>query len=125
MKTKFIPTLLILSLSILSGCATKAPSPPIELSNPSAEDRVILEQLTAASLKDPDSARFSGNIVIVNGKSACVEVNAKNSFGGYTGFQQAMLVKFSGSSVWTFLTVKDISQELCIYALNKKVNKNT
>jgi hypothetical protein len=125
MKTKFIPILLLLSLSILSGCATKAPSPPINLSSPSAEDRATLEQLIAASLKDPDSARFSGKIVIVNGKAACVEVNAKNSFGGYTGFQQAMLVKFSGSSVWTFISVKDINQELCTYVLDKKVNKNT
>lgn len=35
-------------------------------------------------LKDPSSAKFSGEFVGRNG-SVCGYVNAKNSFGGYTG----------------------------------------
>jgi hypothetical protein len=44
----------------------------------------------ARSLKDPDSARFQ-NVRLAEssfGKVVCGEANAKNSYGGYTGFKR-------------------------------------
>lgn len=38
-----------------------------------------------ASLKDPDSAKFGTITIDAKGALLCGEVNAKNSFGGYTG----------------------------------------
>lgn len=59
-----------------------------------------------ASLKDPDSAKF-GKFAIAGQKdgnpTACLAVNAKNSYGGYTGEQTAMLVKVSGE--WQVITI--------------------
>lgn len=42
-----------------------------------------------ALLKDPESARFRNvhiGIDILGNKKVCGEINAKNAFGGYTGF---------------------------------------
>lgn len=58
----------------------------------------IVENTIREQLKDPDSAQFSGftiprkevmvdNRKFVYGYSICVYVNAKNSYGGYTGKQ--------------------------------------
>lgn len=49
----------------------------------------IGEKNVLARLKDPDSAKFRGQFVGVSG-IPCGEVNSKNSFGGYTGFQRYM-----------------------------------
>ncbi len=47
------------------------------------------EEAVRARLKDPGSAEFSGWIFNDhNGDIACGEVNAKNSYGGYTGAQK-------------------------------------
>ncbi len=49
------------------------------------------------ALIDPDSARFRGDVVkSKDGNVACIEVNAKNKFGGYTGFSSAILRKSDG-----------------------------
>lgn len=60
--------------------------------------REIIESTIREQLKDPDSAKFSGfteprkEVMVeqrnfVYGYSSCVFVNAKNSYGGYTGKQ--------------------------------------
>jgi len=76
---------------------------------------------TRRHLKDPDSAKF-GEVVIVDlnekdgrgnpMKTACVTVNAKNSYGGYNGDKQAMLV-LRGDEI-DFVDISDLSQELCV-----------
>lgn len=47
-------------------------------------------------LKDPDSARFGRKVVVEAGEAkvpaVCGEVNAKNSFGGYTGMTAYLVV---------------------------------
>jgi hypothetical protein len=56
-------------------------------------------ELVRSHLKDPSSAVF-GPVKIamgVNGKVACGTVNARNSFGGFTGMQQ-FSVDFDGAS---------------------------
>lgn len=55
----------------------------------SGEDSGV-ERLVRARLKDPDSARFQ-NIRNVGRGEICGEVNAKNAFGGYVGFQHFWL----------------------------------
>ncbi|TGP65469.1 hypothetical protein EN868_03205 [Mesorhizobium sp. M2D.F.Ca.ET.225.01.1.1] len=54
----------------------------------SAEEVTVIQKGVRESLKDPDSARF-GNMVAAqedaNSSWVCGTVNAKNSFGGYTG----------------------------------------
>jgi hypothetical protein len=62
-------------------------------------------------LKDPNSVIF-GDIEVKN-KMACLEVNAKNAFGGYTGKQEAMLSKVEGK--WLVVTIKkDLSHSFCV-----------
>jgi hypothetical protein len=57
------------------------------------------------SLKDPDSAKF-GDFYLYDEKQACLTVNARNSYGGYTGDQLAVLNKING-----VLEVLDISRD--------------
>lgn len=66
-----------------------------------------------ANLKDPDSAKF-GKFTQMNEKSACLTVNARNSMGGYTGDQQASLIKYSDSKGWEVLGIDKYSHETCI-----------
>jgi len=47
------------------------------------------EKAVLARLKDPDSASFRGQFVGRSG-GACGEVNSKNSFGGFKGYQRYM-----------------------------------
>ncbi|MEX0563093.1 hypothetical protein AB3X30_05505 [Raoultella terrigena] len=60
--------------------------------------QALIESSIREQLKDPDSAKFSGfteprkEVMVeqrnfVYGYSSCVFVNAKNSYGGYTGKQ--------------------------------------
>ena len=81
--------------------------------------RVIDE--TRRNLKDPDSAKFGEVVVIDIGEKdeagnsmrwACVTVNAKNSYGGYEGDQQAILTVQSDKV--GFVHFRQISHEKCI-----------
>ncbi len=54
---------------------------------------VLVQEVVAKRLKDPDSADFRNMKYYHNSKAKhviCGEVNAKNSFGGYIGFQPFM-----------------------------------
>lgn len=83
-------------LLVVGGCAT---SPPVDTTGwtyapheLTPAQRAAIEKAVTAGLKDPESARFSrfkarkvfmpGNKVAIQ---ACGFVNARNSFGGYTG----------------------------------------
>jgi hypothetical protein len=74
----------------LGGCLTdqaqEPPGAPITLS---AEQVKQIQSGVLASLKDPDSAKFSGPMVATKKSNddihACGLVNAKNSYGGYVG----------------------------------------
>lgn len=79
--------LLLLAL-MLAGCAA---SPPLERGTPmvlSPEQTSAVHDGVRKALKDPDSARFglvSAGRLASGGIVACGWINAKNSFGGYTG----------------------------------------
>ncbi|MCK9246928.1 MAG: hypothetical protein M0P11_08265 [Anaerolineaceae bacterium] len=69
------------------------------------------QNAVAAQLKDPDSAKF-GKFTKFGGDLACLGVNARNSMGGYSGMQQALLMKLG--SGWDVIAINDISHQQCI-----------
>lgn len=95
---KYISTL-ALSLVLLAGCDGIGGGAESE-----AKKAVL------ASLKDPDSAKF-GQFTLVNEEHACLTVNARNSFGGYTGDEQALLTKFGDK--WS-VRITSGSHESCV-----------
>lgn len=56
-----------------------------------------LEKKIQDSVPDPDSTKFRNRLNY--GERACVEVNTKNSFGGYTGFMP-YTAKATGKDQW-------------------------
>ncbi|QNA90471.1 hypothetical protein G4G28_21780 [Massilia sp. Dwa41.01b] len=58
-------------------------------------------------LKDPDSAKW-GEVYVYKNR-ACLEVNSKNSYGGYTGKQAAWLHSFGGDSWY----LDKINEDVC------------
>jgi len=64
------------------------------------------------ALKDPDSAKF-GEFTQVDEAHACLTVNARNSMGGYTGDQQALLTKDENGWKVDFITER-LNHEECI-----------
>lgn len=87
-----------------------------------------------ARLKDPDSAKF-GKFTIAGklngGQTACLTYNARNSFGGYAGDQEAIMAKFKDgeNAVWVAAMMGDeipgraLSHEKCIETLLKTETK--
>lgn len=67
-------------LAILSGCTPLDP----------AHDA---KEAVKSTLVDPESARWR-EIRIVRPDFVCGEVNAKNSFGGYTGFSRFLVWEY-------------------------------
>jgi len=76
-----------------------------------------------AQLKDPESAKF-GEFILVNDNRACLEVNARNAFGGYTGIQMAALAKGTKyNEGWIAFAILEMSRDVCIKAV-KEFNFN-
>ncbi|MBD1224936.1 hypothetical protein IC789_09150 [Acinetobacter seifertii] len=76
--------LIALFSSLLFGCAKTKEEKLQEERN---KLDVMVQQLVRNALKDGDSAKFR------NQWELCGEVNAKNSFGAYTGFQRFIASK--------------------------------
>lgn len=95
----------------MSGCGDKSVSP----AQVTEEDK--MQAAVRASLKDPDSAKF-GKMTQVNERKACLTVNAKNALGGYTGDQQAYLMK--SESKWEVFQIEGgLGHEGCIEIMSK------
>ena len=108
--------------SVSTGCANEPPSPPpppAGLSAPNETQKAMFAKVIRRALKDPDSAKFGDMVVVDNGYGACVEVNSKNAYGGYTGFQQAVLFN-SKDFGWNVVEVKDVSAAVCIKVLHTR-----
>lgn len=87
-------------------------------------DSTAIHDGVKQSLKDPDSAKF-GEITETTGpmgKYACVTVNARNSFGGYTGdFQMAMI--WDKEYGWVMLNELDKqTHSECVTLMTKVAN---
>lgn len=74
---------LILSVALI-GCGEKERTPEQKARDTEVRMQIIAKRFVLGVLKDPDSATFR------NQNGPCGEVNAKNSFGGMTGFQRFM-----------------------------------
>lgn len=91
---------LIIAVVTCSGQASddKAPSKAKQETAPSELETISLLQVAAkdamkASLKDPDSAKYRNVFAHPVAKNPgayafCGQVNAKNGFGGYTGYER-------------------------------------
>jgi hypothetical protein len=100
-KLKFIAAFYV---CLLAACGTKSDA----------------KKAVLGKLKDPESAKF-GKFTQVDDKRACFAVNARNSMGGYTGEQQAVLLKDDNG--WSVLSFFDFSHEDCIEAMKRHANK--
>lgn len=105
MKLRFLPVLVL----ALAGCATptspqkaKTVAPTVLYRYPmTAEIEAQAKTMIAHDLKDPESAKFRDAYFITadargdardrSKDSWCMEVNAKNSYGGYVGYSWALL----------------------------------
>jgi len=75
-------------------------------------------------LKDPDSVTF-GELSQATNTGACLTVNTRNSFGGYTEKQQVISVRMGSIWIVSGEMLVDISHELCLKGLiNIKINEN-
>lgn len=79
------------ALSLSSTAAVALPSKPLTAAN-----KVQITKAVKQLLKDPDSARFRWPGVQEWGLY-CGWVNAKNSYGGYAGFEPFMVMGGVGS----------------------------
>lgn len=105
---RLVPCLSVLAL-LLSGCGTPSvqrvpePIPVVDTRNADygpypSNHEALVRSWAAENLKDPESARFGKisqprkeymfhNSQPFFGYSVCASINAKNSYGGYTGSQ--------------------------------------
>jgi len=106
MKKRAIVLTIIAASFGVSGCGPSAEG------NSDNSVESYAQKAVLASLKDPDSAKF-GEFTLVNDNAACLTVNARNSLGGYTGDQQAYLIK--KNNLWNVLTIQGgLSHQKCI-----------
>lgn len=78
-------------LLVLPAFAVLAAASPACAREPTAGERATIREGLLDKLKDPESARIGklsvGPTRDKPGVAVCGEVNARNSFGGYTGMQ--------------------------------------
>jgi hypothetical protein len=87
---------------------------------PSEHERTeqAVQEAVRASMLDPRSAIFGEMSYTVSGNSGCVTVNGKNTLGGYTGNQQAIVRKNVQTGSWRTTTITDFSSHAeCMTAI--------
>lgn len=102
----------------LTGCIATAAPPPVQSSKPPPEihtpitltkaDVAAVQAGARASLKDPDSAKFGRMVAGADSKGeiiVCLMINAKNSYGGYTGEKPHMGMLLRDKKPIQFLVV--------------------
>ena len=104
---KFVLFLVFLLSSFSANASaveiTPATDEQIEKARKSLEDRLL----------DSESARFKNVVIIKNVNTYfCGEVNAKNLYGAYTGYQQFMGLVLSAGHFAT-VAVDDITRDFC------------
>ena len=134
-------TLTIITIAtLISGCgdpaaeraAAEAKKEAVEAERAAAEakkaaveaERSLSEvkQAVLVGLKDPDSAKF-GKLTKVGDNYACLDVNAKNTFGGYTGMKTFALIRENGE--WSVVTAVEFGHPLCVQAIQKMSEPKT
>ena len=87
-------------------CALAVPLALAGCSGRSGAEKAVRE-----ALKDPDSAKFGAFYYNSTTQKGCIEVNAKNSMGGYTGDKQVHLIK--DKEGWSYLTEQEETPADC------------
>lgn len=103
-----------------------APVAAAEPYNLTKSDMAEIEQSVRRKLKDPESARFRAFTARKTeyGAIVCGFVNAKNSYGGYTGFApfsgyfMKEQTSMSGRTSLSVVTIGDTSDTLFVVRLN-------
>ena len=70
------------------------------------QERTLITAAVAKNLFDAESARY-GEARVIPQSYACIEVNAKNRFGGYTGFQSMIVAQMKGEW-YSIQSLKDL-----------------
>ncbi len=96
-------------------CFDRAANDKQAESQPVSEEAAI-QAAVRHSLKDPASAQF-GPLTVVAPGHACQSVNARNSYGGYTGTRQAIMARIDGQ--WNLLAVQDMTLDRCLYMIEQ------
>lgn len=99
------------------GAPVPPPGPAPEAAPPApVEDHRLVRAraLVIERLKDPDSAQFRNERFMPDG-TICLEVNAKNGFGGYTGFSHAVVISGSAGDpvAWVDSEPQGIASAAC------------
>lgn len=130
-------------LLALSGCVSEAqkadrafdsykatlPEPGADYGSYPEQYQELIKAYMTKTLKDPESARYSefstprkehaiANRRAIYGYSSCVLVNAKNSYGGYTGNQQFWFFYRNGQIV----RVQNVTTGIKIIYLGRPIN---
>lgn len=98
--------MLLLGLGFYLAAATSGVSSSGAQRFVTRADRIAVRKAVTETLKDPESAHFRWTKRLGKDSTYCGWVNAKNSYGGYTGFMPfvAIVATLSdGSSVATTL----------------------
>lgn len=117
---------IIFACFLLASCQTpQVPKQQIEKAtaiNLSESQIAILHAGLKSVLKDPDSATFSNHSANQSNNglvTVCGSVNAKNSFGGFTGKKPYIAFLSNGSK---YETAKISSDQNSVYAVLKTCN---
>lgn len=81
-----------------------------------AAERAQITRAVQRSVIDPTSVLVE-EIFVVPGKNACVAVNGKNRFGGYTGFKPMIVSQIGGE--WHSIMALEVSMLECIPVILK------
>ena len=133
-------------VSLFTACASTAPE--ASLPTPPTKEEIlaadygafptnyqeVIKKYVSTNLKDPESARYefltqpSRGYLLIHGRkfgwTACVSVNAKNSYGGYSGSDRGLLLlqgdKVVDSTYDGNETSEEIGRHYCSDAMIKQ-----
>lgn len=104
--------ILVMVALIAVSCARRPTEEQIRTANygpyPSDYESIVYGFMERI-LKDPDSARYKFRTPVIRGYAGspsrfgyvvCVEINAKNSFGAYTGYRLQLILINSGQVIY-------------------------
>lgn len=125
MRKTLAPTLAFMLLAaFICGCQEAPPAKTAEEQRAElkAVAKGFLKDAVRESFKDPDSVEFQNLKVYPMGKDnwvLCGEVNGKNGFGAYNGYQQ--FVSFRVSPANTAVFVEGETDEVSVPEMTVKV----
>jgi hypothetical protein len=82
-------------------------------------DSTAAKDAVLETLIDPESARFGEISFSRSGKLACVEVNAKNRMGGYTGDNQVVVAELDDGKWAVVDEAEEMSHDSCIKLIDQ------